>query len=171
MRAPVFPAPGDYNPYFETYLSLAKGKEYVPLINEQVKQIQNLFEKKGEAWAQKAYEAGKWSPKEVLGHITDTERVMAYRALCVARGEQTSLPGFDQDLYVQHARFNDLEAKDLLSDFKIHRIAWLSLLRTIPEDCMSQKGMANGHVITPSALFWIIPGHFEHHFQILKERY
>lgn len=171
MKVPKFPSKGDHPPYFDTYLKLVEGKEFLSLMNEQVKEIEALFEEKGEDWAEKAYARGKWTPKQVLGHISDTERVMAYRALCIARGDQSKLPGMDQDLYVAEGGFNHLASKDLLSDFKIQRIATLSLIRLIPEDSFEFKGNANENDIIVNSLFWIIPAHFAHHYMILKERY
>lgn len=171
MNLPHFPGKGDYPKYFESYLALAKGQDFLGLINSQVKEMQTYFESKGEAWAEKSYAAGKWTPKQVLGHITDTERVMAYRALCIARGDEGDLPGFDQDPYVLNGGFNRLSSADLLSDFKIHRIALLSLIRTIPQEAFGIKGKANGNVITSGALIWIIPAHCAHHFKVLKQKY
>ncbi|MDN3203648.1 DinB family protein [Algoriphagus sediminis] len=171
MKTLDFPQEGDHPKYFDKYLNYVKGQEFLGLMNKQVKEIEKLFESKDEAWAVSGYAKGKWSPKEVLGHITDSERIFAYRALSISRGEKADLPGYDQDPYVQGAGFNSLDSKDLLSDFKINRIAILSLLRTLDEKSLRQKGKANGSDIIVNSLFWIIPAHFAHHFQVLKEKY
>ena len=165
------PKEGEYSNYFNRYLSLTSTQPYQNQILSQIEVCQALFEEKGEEWANKAYAAGKWTPKEVLGHVIDTERIMTFRALCFARGEQAALPGFDQDPYVLNAKFDQVAIQDLLEDFKMQRLALISLIKTLPVDSLSNLGLASGNLISPRALFWIIPGHFEHHFSILKERY
>lgn len=165
------PKEGEYSNYFNRYLSLTSTQPYQNQILSQIEVCQTLFEEKGEEWANKAYAAGKWTPKEVLGHVIDTERIMTFRALCFARGEQAALPGFDQDPYVLNAKFDQVAIQDLLEDFKMQRLALISLIKTLPVDSLSNLGLASGNLISPRALFWIIPGHFEHHFSILKERY
>ena len=117
------------------------------------------------------YAEGKWTPKEVLGHTIDTERIMTFRALCFARGEKQAMPGFDQDPYVLLGRFDQVATVNLLADFEAQRKALLTLIATLSEEALDQVGTASGNSITPRALFWIIPGHFIHHFSILKERY
>mgnify|MGYP000005839953 CR=1 FL=1 len=171
MTTPIFPKEGDYPKYFDQYLNYVKDGEFLDLMNSQVKAIEQLFDSKGEEWSGRGYAEGKWSPKEVLGHIIDSERVFAYRALAISRGDKTDLPGYDQDPYVEGANFNSLVSRDLLSDFKINRIAILSMLRTIEESALEIKGNANGNPINANALFWIIPAHFAHHFHVLTEKY
>jgi hypothetical protein len=165
------PKEGEYANYFKGYLALNSTESYQEQLMTQIESCFSLFETKGEEWANKAYAEGKWTPKEVLGHIIDTERIMTFRALCFARGEKSPLPGFEQDEYVANAEFNQVHFQDLLKDFKNHRLALLSLIKTLPEESLSNLGLASGNSISPRALFWIIPGHFAHHFSILKERY
>lgn len=165
------PKKGDYSAYFSTYLKLVSGNNYEELILNQVDPLVSLFREKGSEWAEKAYSEGKWSPKELLGHVIDTERIMTFRALCFARGEKSALPGFDQDPYVLNAKFGKVPIEYLLHDFVSQRMALLSMLRLLPDDSLDLVGIANGNPITPRALFWIIPGHFIHHMNILKERY
>lgn len=165
------PKKGDYSDFFSTYLSLVEGDNFEELILGQINQINGLFRSKSQAWAEIAYEVGKWTPKEVLGHIIDTERIMTFRALCFARGEQAELPGFDQDPYVLNGKFSAVPLSDLLEDFRIQRMSMLSMLKSIPEDCLDQIGIASGNPITPRALLWIIPGHFRHHYHILQTNY
>jgi len=106
-----------------------------------------------------------------LGHIIDTERIMTFRALCFARGEKASLPGFDQDPYVLNARFGEVPTDYLLEDFVAQRKALLTMVKILPESSLDNVGHANANPITPRALFWIIPGHLTHHLRVLKERY
>jgi hypothetical protein len=165
------PNKGEYPVYYETYLSKISEENFFPLIEHQIFEIKALFESKPKGWEKLAYEEGKWSPSEVLGHIIDTERIMTFRALCFARGEKQALPGFDQDPYVSNGRFGQVAVADLLADFEAQRKALLTLIQTLHEETFDQVGNANGNPITPRALFWIIPGHFIHHLNILRERY
>lgn len=171
MKTIEQPKKGDYSPFFSTYLKLVSGNNYEEQVLNQSNSLLKLFYEKGTAWSEKAYAEGKWTPKEVLGHIIDTERIMTFRALCFARGEKSSLPGFDQDPYVLNARFGHVPIENLLDDFVSQRLAIISLLRILHEDTLDLVGTASGNPITPRALFWIIPGHFIHHLNILIERY
>ena len=165
------PKKGEYSNFYSTYLNLLTGNNYEELILEQIDLLNSLFEEKGKEWAEKSYAEGKWTAKEVLGHIIDTERIMTFRALCFARGEKSALPGFDQDPYVLNARFGQVPVEHLLEDFKAQRMALLSMIRILPEDTLDLVGQASGNPITPRALLWIIPGHFKHHYQIFKTKY
>jgi len=165
------PKKGDYSPFFSSYLKLVSGNNFEKQLLKQTDLLLSLFYGKGLEWADKAYEVGKWTPKEVLGHVIDTERIMTFRALCFARGENAALPGFDQDSYVLNARFGQVPIEFLLEDFQAQRKALLTMIRILPEDSLDLPGNANGNSITPRALFWIILGHLTHHLTILKERY
>ena len=165
------PKKGDYPAYYDHYLSLLDESDYCQLIQNQIADLEKLFSSKPEEWFNTPYEVGKWTPKEVLGHVIDTERIMTFRGLCFARGERSSLPGFDQDPYVLHARFGQVHEKLLFEDFIAQRKALVTLIHTLSEDMLDFVGEANGSSITPRALFWIIPGHFIHHLNILKNRY
>ncbi len=171
MKTLEKPREGEYSAFFSTYINLVSGNNYEEQIQSQVDLLVSFFLDRGEAWCEKAYAEGKWTPKEVLGHVADTERIMTFRALCFARGEKSALPGFDQDPYVLKARFGQVPIHLLLDDFVAQRMALLSLIRILPADSFDFVGQANGNPVTPRALFWIIPGHFIHHMSILKERY
>ncbi|WP_339879691.1 DinB family protein [uncultured Algoriphagus sp.] len=171
MKTIEQPKEGEYSAFFSTYLKLVSGNNYEEQIMEQVDSLLELFHEKNSEWADQAYEEGKWTPKEMLGHIIDTERIMTFRALCFARGEASALPGFDQDPYVQNARFGEVPLQHLLDDFAAERISLLSMIRVLHDDTLDFVGKASGNPITPRALLWIIPGHFIHHLNILKERY
>lgn len=171
MNELLIPEEGEYNPYYETYINWVKGKDLFKILLSQIEEVRNFFEKMGEEKSKLAYAEGKWSAKEVLGHITDTDRVMAYRALSIARGEQASLPGFDQDAYVQTALFNEVPLVRLLEEFEMTRYALVSMLRNIPESTYANLGVANNVPVTVRALINIIAGHTIHHMNILRERY
>jgi len=118
-----------------------------------------------------AYAAGKWTRAQVIGHVIDTERVMAYRALCIAKGEQVMLPGFDQEKYMAESNFDGRSKESLLREFDSVREGNIVMFGSWDEKHIKQKGNANGAECTVNALISIIAGHLEHHFKILKERY
>ena len=117
------------------------------------------------------YAEGKWSVKELIGHIIDCERIFAYRILCVARGDTTPLPGFEQDPYVANGNFAARTVADLADEFETVRRATLSLLHSLDETAWTRRGVASENEITVRALAYIIAGHEIHHVKILRERY
>ena len=171
MNTFSIPNKGEYHPYYETYISQLEGQHYSDLIRSQLEEWKNFIASKSAGWEMKAYAPGKWTPKEVLGHLLDTERIMTFRALCLARGEQQSLPGYDQDAYVPQGAFGEVPLEDLMADFEAQRLALLSLVKTLPEASFAALGTANGNVTSVRALLWIIAGHFIHHFNVLKQVY
>jgi len=171
MNTFSLPSKGEYPPYYETYISKLGDQNFSTLIQSQIQELKAFFASKPEGWANKPYAPGKWTPKEVLGHLSDTERIMTFRALCISRGEKKLLPGFDQDPYVVQAQFNAVSLDDLLADFEMQRQAILSMVRTFPETSFQEIGSANGNPMSTRALLWIIPGHFVHHFEVLKQKY
>jgi hypothetical protein len=171
MKTFSLPSKGEYPPYYETYISKLAEANFSDLLLKQIKQLKTLLSSKPAGWENTPYAPGKWSPKEVLGHCIDTERIMTFRALCIARGEKKLLPGFDQDPYVVQGQFNAVALDDLLADFELQRQAILSMVRTFPEASFEEIGSANGNPMSTRALLWIIPGHFMHHFEVLQQAY
>ena len=171
MNTFSLPNKGDYPVFFETYISKLSQENYSDLIQKQLEELKSYFSTKPDGWEDRGYAEGKWTPKEVLGHIIDTERIMLFRALCIARGEKQLLPGFDQDQYVVEGRFASVSFSALIKDFEMQRQALLSFIPTLSEEVLDWVGSANGNPISPRALLWIIPGHLEHHLRIFKERY
>ena len=117
------------------------------------------------------YAPGKWSVKQVAGHITDTERIMTYRALRFARGDATDLPGFDENLFAAGGGFEKRTIEDLAHEFRTVRTATISFLQSLPPEALLRSGRANGHHLTVRGLAYVIAGHGLHHTAILKERY
>ena len=171
MKTFSLPSKGEYPPYYETYISKLGDQNFSTLIQFQLQELKVFFSSKPQGWANEPYAPGKWSPKEVLGHCIDTERIMTFRALCIARGEKKLLPGFDQDPYVVQGQFNAVAVDDLIADFELQRQAILSMVRTFPEASFEEIGSANGNPMSTRALLWIIPGHFLHHFEVLQQHY
>lgn len=171
MKTFSLPNKGEYPPYYETYISELGDANFSELLLSQMEQLKTLLALKGAGWDTTPYAPGKWSPKELLGHLIDTERIMTFRALCIARGDKNSFPGFDQDPYVQQGKFDAVPLELLLSDFESERKAILSLVQTLPDGSFEEIGSANGNPMSTRALLWIIPGHFMHHFQVLQRAY
>jgi uncharacterized damage-inducible protein DinB len=117
------------------------------------------------------YEPGKWSVREVVGHMADTERIMAYRALRIARGDETPLPGFDQDVFMASSGFDARTLQDLADEFAAVRRSTVALVASLDDAALARRGTASGNPVTVRALVGIIAGHELHHLAILKERY
>jgi DinB superfamily len=166
------PSPGDYNPYYNTYISeLLNEDDIVKFLNKQKEETISFL---GSIPADKAaysYAPGKWTIKEVVGHIIDTERIMAYRALCIARNEKIPLPGFEQDDYVNEAGFKNRKFDNLIDEFKKVREANLLLFNSFSDDMLRRRGVASNSEVTVLALLYIIAGHARHHVKILRDKY
>ena len=137
-------------------------------------QIQDLaaaFSPVTEANAGYRYAPGKWSIRQTLGHLADTERVLSYRALCLARGETKELPGFDEDTYVAHAAFDQRTLEDLMAEFAAVRASTVLLFSHLPSDAWLRRGRANGNPASVRGLAYTIVGHARHHIAIFNERY
>lgn len=163
------PQPNEYPIWGETYISKVDG-DIFEILNQQVTSIPELF-RNNASKANYAYAEGKWTLKEMLGHIIDTERILVYRLTCFARNEQQALPGFDEDDYVLHARFAERDLEDLIEEFAALRKANLYLFRTLNETELNRKGIASQREINVKSILFIVAGHIIHHVSILKERY
>jgi hypothetical protein len=166
------PKPDEYNPYYSTYIALVPDDD-LSIDKQLAVQHHETIDvlRKGKSKGDHAYEAGKWTVKEVIGHVADAERVFAYRALRFARGDSTELPGFDQDVFMAGSNFRSRTMDDLLEELWSVRAATLSLAKSLPESAMSKQGKASGSPVTVRALLYIIAGHELHHLGILRERY
>jgi uncharacterized damage-inducible protein DinB len=165
------PKEGEYNPYFATYINKAPEGDPVQLLREQERELLEEYGSFSEEQGSFRYGEGKWSLKEMLGHIADTERVMSYRLLRVARGDTTPLPGFDQDLFVKAAGFDRRPLAELIAEFRSVRAATVSLLQGLTEEDFSRAGVVSNASMTAAALAYIIFGHAQHHLAIVRERY
>lgn len=117
------------------------------------------------------YEPGKWTIKTVIQHMIDTERIMAYRALCIARKDKTILPGFDENSYADNTSHLQNNLEDLVNEWQILRVSNILLFRSMSEEMLLTKGQASNKIITPAALGFVICGHPIHHYNVIKERY
>jgi uncharacterized damage-inducible protein DinB len=141
------------------------------LLKQQVNDTLHLLNDLSEAEGEFRYAQGKWSIKEVIGHVVDTERIMAYRLLSIARGDAVQLPGYDENAYVAQANFNQEKMEDLLQNLFVVREGTLLLLKSLKEKDWLRWGTANELDVTVRAIACIIAGHELHHRKILKERY
>ena len=165
------PAAEEIPPHFVGYIAKVTETDPVAVLAAQVDVTAALLRPLSEADARKRYAPGKWSVKEVVGHLADTERIMSYRALRIARGDETPLPGFDENAYVPPAKFDARPLADLIGDLFTVRAATVALFRTFDADAWRRRGTASGKPISVRALGYMIPGHERHHVEILKTRY
>lgn len=169
--APARPEANEYAPYYEKYVSLVPEGDVVETLRRQSEEVSALLAGIPEERAGYAYAQGKWSIKQVVGHIIDTERVFAYRAMVIARGERQALPGMEQDEYMAGADFDARTLADLAEEFSHLRRANVLMLRGFTEAAWTRRGVASDNEVTVRALAHIIAGHAAHHTQILRTRY
>lgn len=165
------PQPGDYVPFQTTYLNTVGDGDIVEILNQQYDSLSEFLRSIPEDKALYAYAEGKWTVKENIGHLTDTERIMAYRLLRFSRKDTNALPGFEQDDYVANAHFNEMKLSDLVDEFLAVRKANLYLFNSLTDEQKTLSGISSGHRVTVNAFLYVIAGHANHHVNILKERY
>ncbi|NWF51406.1 MAG: DinB family protein [Ignavibacteriaceae bacterium] len=165
------PSNNDFAPFYASYVSSVEGDDIFKVLVKQSQDTQKILNCFPRHKGNFAYAEGKWTVKQVIGHLMDTERIFAYRALCIARGEKQSLPGFNQDAYVDEGMFNNRELFDLTYEFRLLRESNLLLFKSFTENMLSKRGVANNYDVTVLALLYIIAGHEKHHMKILEERY
>jgi DinB superfamily len=165
------PQPGEYAPYYDRYISLVPANDVLAALDDQRREMLLLLCGRTEADGDLRYAPDKWSLKEVLGHVNDTERIMSYRALRISRGDATPIEGYEQDDYVRNGPFAHCQLADLLEDYIAVRRATVSLFRNLDEAAWSRRGVANKNEVTVRALAYIIAGHELHHRRVLEEKY
>jgi hypothetical protein len=165
------PETNEYTKHQANYINLVPEGDLLAMLRKQADSLDDLLSDVSPEEGEYRYAQGKWSLKELIGHIIDTERVMSYRALCLARGDQTPLPGFDQDIYISNAGFERYSLPELLEEYQLVRNATLTLLSRLTDEAWLRTGTVNNHGISVRALGYIIAGHDLHHQTIIKERY
>jgi len=165
------PQSGEYAPYYERYISLIEDNDILATLDRQRREMVLLLSGLSEEQGDFRYAPDKWSAKQVLGHVCDTERVFAYRALRIARGDATPMEGFEQDDYVKNGPFARHVIAEVIEDYIAVRRATISLLRSLEEAAWSRRGVANKNEVTVRALAYTIAGHEAHHRRILEEKY
>lgn len=165
------PESTEYAPFYAGYVSLVPEDDVLSAIETQSSETQKLLASLDDAAAMHRYAEGKWSVKEVIGHITDAERVFGYRALCISRGDTNSLPSFDENDYVRNANFDSWRIGDLAEAYALTRRANIVLFRNLAPEAWERRGVANDTPVSVRALAFIIAGHERHHLNVLRERY
>ena len=156
---------------YERYISLVSGSDILTTLDAQRRQTLLLLCGRDEPDGEFRYAPEKWSAKEVMGHVCDTERIFAYRALRIARGDRTPIEGFEQDDYVKNGPFATAPLAEIIEDYIAVRRATLTLLRNLDEAAWMRRGVANKNEVSVRALAYIIAGHELHHRRILEEKY
>jgi hypothetical protein len=165
------PAPDEYLAYYDRYIALVPDGSLVDLLLEQQLETIGMLRRVDEDRAHYAYAPGKWTIKEVVGHLCDAERVFAYRALRFARGDAQPVAGFDENAYAPAGRFNERRLGSLIDEFQSIRAATVHVFRYLSEEEWSRRGVANGNPISVRALGFVIAGHERHHAKLLRDRY
>lgn len=170
--AAAIPRPGadEHLEYYARYIDLVRG-DVSEALDASLAELLALVQGLDEATALRRYAPGKWSVKEVLGHLADGERVFMYRALRIARADATPLAGFDENEWVPAGRFDRLPLAQLVAEVRAVRASTRSLVSTLDEDALARRGTANGATISARALVWITAGHMLHHAAVLRDRY
>jgi hypothetical protein len=165
------PLSTEYAPYYEKYVALVPDGDILTILRVQALELERLF---GMAAGQNetfAYGPGKWTFRQVAGHLIDGERVFGLRAFCFSRGEQAPLPSFDENAYVDAGKYDGVPLRDLVAEFTVVRASNLAFLARLVEAQWMGQGTASGQPVTVRGLGWIMAGHVAHHLAILTERY
>lgn len=165
------PAADEYNAFYAGYVAAVEGEDVLAFLREQYESGLVRLASIPESKYDHRYAEGKWSVREVIGHMIDAERVFSYRALAFARGDREAQPGMDQDVWMASSGFAERSTSSLLTELRHLRAANLALFESLDAAAWQRQGTASGSGITVRALIWIIAGHFAHHLQVLDERY
>lgn len=165
------PTESEYAADYQGYVNQVSENEILPVLRSQLDDLDVLLDRVAPEKETYRYAEGKWSIREIVGHLIDGERVFGYRAFCIARGEKQNLPGFDQDDYMLTAPYDHIDLENLLSELRLIRLGNIAMFRTFDEESWSRVGTANGNEITTRALAFIMAGHLRHHMNVLRERY
>jgi hypothetical protein len=165
------PLEGEAAPYYFTYIDQSAGHDPLATMARQLDEVTALFSGISEEGSLYRYAPAKWSMRQMLNHITDTERALAFRALWFARGFDAPLPGYDQDIAAATAEADKVAWAAHVEEFRQARFSTISLFRNLPEGAWMRRGIASDHSFTVRALAFIIPGHVAHHAAVLRQKY
>jgi hypothetical protein len=169
--APARPESNEYAAYYERYVSLVPEGEVVETLERQGAETLALLRSLPEERGAHRYEPGKWSVKQLVGHLNDGERIFSYRALAFARGDSQPLPGMEQDEWMAGVDFDARSLADLADEFEAVRRSTVLLFRHLSPEAWARRGTASDNEVSVRALAYIIAGHEVHHVRILRERY
>jgi hypothetical protein len=165
------PLESEYAPYYRGYVAHVSEEEILPVLRSQLDALDVLLNRVTPERETYRYAEGKWSIRELVGHLIDGERVFGYRSFCIARGESRNLPGFDENEYMLSAPYVQIDLEDLLSEFRLVRLSSIAMLRNLDEASWLRIGTANDAQVSVRALAFIMAGHVRHHMGVLRERY
>ena len=165
------PLESEYAPYYQGYIAHVTEEEILPVLRSQLDHLDALLGQVTPERETYAYAEGKWSIRELAGHLIDVERVFGYRSFCIARGESRNLPGFDEKEYMLRAPYNQIDLEDLLSELRLARLSNIAMLRNLDDEAWMRIGTANDAQVSVRALAFIMAGHVRHHLGVLRERY
>jgi len=165
------PQSNDYAPFYGKYVMLVPDGNFLEILETQPREMKQMLEPLTDAQADFRYAPGKWSIKEILGHVIDAERIFAVRILRIARSDQTPLPGFEQDDYVRVSNAASRTLSDLLEEFAAVRRASIALIRSLDDASWLRRGTASGNEVSVLAIAFIIAGHALHHRNIFQDKY
>lgn len=161
----------EYNSYYQGYIDMAKDLDFIHGFKISLEETENLLNNLDEEKLLYRYKPEKWTIKEILQHLMDTERIFAYRALRIAREDKTPMPGFEQDDYILPSKANDREIDVMLKEYETVRNSTISLFNSFPSESYTNKGVASNSDISVRALGFMIIGHERHHCEIIRQRY
>lgn len=165
------PATTETAPYYFRYIDLVPEGDIVPILEKQMVETGSFLSAISEERSMHSYAPGKWTIRQLLNHVSDSERVFLYRALWFARGFPDPLPGFDQDIGVAGGEANNVSWADHVDEFRAVRLATLAFFKNLPESAWARTGVASDNPFTVRALGFIIAGHTAHHLGVIRERY
>jgi hypothetical protein len=165
------PNASEYEPFFRIYIAHVTEEDIFPVLRSEPDVLEVFLNRVPRDRETYRYADDKWSIREVVGHLVDTERVFGYRALCIARGDKQNLPGMDQNNYTAEAPYNQIELEDILSELRLVRLSNIAMFRNLNEEAWTRIGSANDQQVSVRALAFIMAGHFRHHMGLLRDRY
>jgi hypothetical protein len=165
------PGPTEYAEYYTDYIHRVPEGDICAILEGQLAELRDVYSRFSDVRAAQPRVENEWSPKQVLGHLCDGERVFGYRALCISRGDTTPLPGFEQDDYVREAHSNARQLTSLIAEFEHLRRANVILFRSISDEASERLGTASDYPVTVRAIAYMLAGHAGRHLQLLRERY
>jgi len=165
------PDESEYHPYYTRYTKLVPDGHILDILEYQLVTVLEIFNTIEDKKALYRYAENKWSIKELLGHLIDTERVFLYRALCISRQDKKELPGYDQNSYVENAHFDEQSLNDLLEQFEITRTGFIKFYKSLSTEKWRTVGTADGKKLSVRSIAYIMAGHVIHHLRVLKRQY
>jgi len=170
-QSSVRPSPDEYNEFYSGYVNSVPDGDLTAFLSEQQRDLISLRRSLDDTAVERRYAPDKWSVRQVLGHLVDTEWIFAYRMMRIARGDATPLPGMDQDEFMEGANFSERLFESMIEEFEGLRTATIRLSGSFSDEILNRRGTASGFEVSVRALRWIIAGHCQHHMKVLNERY